>query len=410
MQRVAEYVDPTQNNNMEPPIPSPSQQDEVANLYSNFDSHQEVPGDGCPCAPGEGFVEGEAQKDTFASTNGGLASFEQDEEGTTFSSDSDDHDVGQEDRGTSFGEVESGNQTNGINETPSPTFSEKGEQEGVDLDARSVDNAPGERDLSEPYPKGRGAMVEWGEFESEDKLSSIKETSGTSVSGRDHEARANPESKSDDHGDRHAARLGPFGAGNSFAHAVSGDELNNITDTPGELLSGQGKAEVTPFSEPPGDSAQEHFESRPDANSTGVVVSAYAPEQCNTQDGHVVPGIEEKRSLRWIDQNKAEEPPLPELDEDSHQKSTASGQDLEFPPSAPAEADVPKHLPVEQSAPNLAKAFFEGDLEHAVGMVRTELAKSGYRANLNLERAVDIFRKEFETELYRTDPGKSDPT
>jgi hypothetical protein len=43
-------------------------------------------------------------------------------------------------------------------------------------------------------------------------------------------------------------------------------------------------------------------------------------------------------------------------------------------------------------------------------MVRTELAKSGYRANPNLERAVDIFRKEFETELYRTDPGKSDPT
>ena len=78
--------------------------------------------------------------------------------------------------------------------------------------------------------------------------------------------------------------------------------------------------------------------------------------------------------------------------------------------AAPGEADVPKHLPVEQSAPNLAKAFFEGDLEHAVGMVRTELAKSGYRANLNLERAVDIFRKEFETELYRTDPGKSDPT
>ena len=37
MQRVAEYVDPTQNDNMEPPIPSSSQQDEVANLYSNFD-------------------------------------------------------------------------------------------------------------------------------------------------------------------------------------------------------------------------------------------------------------------------------------------------------------------------------------------------------------------------------------
>ncbi len=168
-----------------------------------------------------------------------------------FLQNSDDHDVGQEDRGTSFGEVESGNQTNGINETPSPTFSEKGEQEGVDLDARSDDNAPGERDLSEPYPKSHGAMVEWGEFESEDELSSIKETSSTSVSGRDQEAGANPESKSDDHSDRHAARLGPLGAGNSFAHAVSGDELNNISDTPGELLSGQGKAEVTPFSNRP---------------------------------------------------------------------------------------------------------------------------------------------------------------
>jgi hypothetical protein len=403
MQRVAEYVDPTQNNNMEPPIPSPSQQSEVANLYSNFDSHQEVPGDGCPCAPGEDFAEGEAQKDTFGSTNGGLASFEQDEEGTTFSSDSDDHDVGQEDRCTSLVEAESGDQTNGINETPSPTFSEKGEQEGVDLG----DNAPEERDLSEPYPKDHGAMVDWGGFESEDELSSIKESSGTSVSGRDHEARANPESKSDDHSDRHAARLGPFGAVNSFAHAVSGDELNNITDTPGELLSGQGKAEVTAFSEPPGERAQEHFESRSEANSTGVVVSAYVPEQCNTQDGDAVPGIEEKRSLSWIEQNEAEQPPLPDLDEDSRQKSTASGQGFEYPPSAPGGADVPKHLPVEQSAPNLAKAFFEGNLEHAVGMVRTELAKSGYRANPKLERAVDIFRKEFETELYRADTGKS---
>ena len=280
----------------------------------------------------------------------------------------------------------------------------------MDLDVRSDDNAPGERDLSEPYPKDHGAMVEWGEFESKHELSSIKESSSTSVSGRDHEARANPESKSDDHSDRHAARLGPFGAGNSFAHAVSGDELNNITETPGELLSSQGKAEVTPFSEPPGDSAQERFESRSDANSTGVVVSAYVPEQCNTQDSDAVPGIEEKRSLPWIEQNKAEQPPLPDLDDDSRRKSTASVQDLEYPPSAPGEADMPKHLPVEQSAPNLAKAFFEGDLEHAVGMVRTELAKSGYRANPNLERAVDIFRKEFETELYRTDPGKSDPT
>ena len=378
MQRVAEYVDPTQNNNMEPPIPSPSQQGEVANLYSNFGSHQEVSGDGCPCAPREGFVEGEAQKDTFASTNGGLAAFEQDEEGTTFSSDFDDHDVGQEDRCTSLVEVESGNQTNGM---PSPTFSEKGEQEGVDLDARSDDNAPGERDLSEPYPKTHGAMVEWRELESEGELSGVKETSGTSVSGRDQEAAANPESKSDDHSDRHAARLGPLGVGNSFAHAVSGDELNNISDTPGELLSGQGKAEVTPFSEPPGDSAQDHFESRPDANSTGVVVSAYVPGRCHTQDGDTAPGIEENRSLPWIEQNKAEQPPLPDLGEDSRQKSTASGRDLEYPPCAPGGADVPKHLPVEQSAPNLAKAFFEGDLEHAVGMVRTELAKSGYRAN-----------------------------
>jgi hypothetical protein len=410
MQRVADYVDSTHNNNIEPPIPSPSQQDEVANWYSNFDSHQEMPGDGYPCAPGEGFVEREAQKDTFSSTNRGLVSSERGEEGTTFSSDSDDRDVGREDRGTSLVEVESGNQTNGINETPRPTFSEKGEQEGVDLDVRSDDNAPGERDLSEPYPKDHGAMVEWGEFESKHELSSIKESSSTSVSGRDHEARANPESKSDDHSDRHAARLGPFGAGNSFAHAVSGDELNNITETPGELLSSQGKAEVTPFSEPPGDSAQERFESRSDANSTGVVVSAYVPEQCNTQDSDAVPGIEEKRSLPWIEQNKAEQPPLPDLDDDSRRKSTASVQDLEYPPSAPGEADMPKHLPVEQSAPNLAKAFFEGDLEHAVGMVRTELAKSGYRANPNLERAVDIFRKEFETELYRTDPGKSDPT
>jgi hypothetical protein len=119
MQRVADYVDSTHNNNIEPPIPSPSQEDEVANLYSNFDSHQEVPGDGCPCAPGEGFVEGEAQKDTFGSTNGGLASFEQDEEGTTFSSDSDDRDVRQEDRGTSLVD-------NGTNETPSPTFPKRG--------------------------------------------------------------------------------------------------------------------------------------------------------------------------------------------------------------------------------------------------------------------------------------------
>ena len=301
-----------------------------------------------------------------------------------FLQNSDDRDVGQEDRGTSLVEVESGDQTNDINETPSPTFSEKGEQEGVDLDVRSDDNAPGERDLK------------WGEFESEDELSSIKESSSTSASGRDHEARANPESKSDDH-----SGLGPFGAGDSFAHAVSGDELNNITETPGELLSSQGKAEVTPFSEPPGDSAQEHVESRSDANSTGVVVSVYVPEQCNTQDSDAVPGIEEKRSLPWIEQNKAEQPPLPDL---------ASVQDLEYPPSAPGEADVPKHLPVEQSAPNLAKAFFEGDLEHAVGMVRTELAKSGYRANPDLECAVDIFRKEFETELYRTDPGKSHPT
>ena len=86
MQRVADYVDSTHNNNIEPPIPSPSQQDEVANWYSNFDSHQEMPGDGYPCAPGEGFVEREAQKDTFSSTNRGLVSSERGEEGTTFSS------------------------------------------------------------------------------------------------------------------------------------------------------------------------------------------------------------------------------------------------------------------------------------------------------------------------------------
>jgi hypothetical protein len=355
MQRVAEYVDSSHNNNIEPPIPSSSQQDEVANLYSNFDSHQEMPSAGCPCTPGEGFVEDEAQKDTC----GGLASSERGAEGTTFFSDSDDHDVGQEDRGTSFGEAELDNRADGINE-PSPTFSAKGEQEGVELDARSDDNAPRERDLSESYPKDHGALVERGEFESEDEPSSIKETSGTSVARGNQRTGANPQSKSDDHSDRQAALLDLLGAGNSFPHAVSGDELNDVSEAPGELLSDQGKAEVTPFSEPPGDSAGQ--------------------------------------------------PPLPDLDEDSRQKSTASGQDLEYPPSALGEADVPKHLPVEQSAPNLAKAFFEGDLEHAVGMVRTELAKSGYRANPNLERAVDIFRKEFETELYRTDPGESDPT
>jgi len=72
---------------------------------------------------------------------------------------------------------------------------------------------------------------------------------------------------------------------------------------------------------------------------------------------------------------------------------------------------------VERSASDLPKSFFEIDLERAVGMVRSELAKSGYGANptadfvsVDLERAVDVFRKELETELYRTDPGRPDLT
>ena len=245
------------------------------------------------------------------------------------------------------------------------------------------------------------------------------------MSERDEEAAVNPDTKSDDHSfskvhfhsDRYAERLGPFGAGNSFGDAVSGDELNNISDTPGELLPGQDEADATPFSEPAADSPQENFESKLDANSTGIVVSGYVLGQRNAQGGDSVPGIEEKPSPPLVEQNKAEHSPLSDLDDDTCQESAASGQYLESSPSAPGGADLPKHLPVEQSASDLPKSFFEVDLERAVGMVRSELAKSGYGANptadfvsVDLERAVDIFRKELETEVYRTDPGRPDLT
>ena len=150
---------------------------------------------------------------------------------------------------------------------------EKGEQAGADLDSNYDDSAPEEHDPGETYAQGA--------VDSEDELNSVKEASSASVSERYEEAGVNPDTKSDDHSfskehfhsDRYAERLGPFGAGNSFGDAVSGDGLNNISDTPGELLPGQDEADATPFSEPAADSPQENFERKLDANSTGGVVS-----------------------------------------------------------------------------------------------------------------------------------------
>jgi hypothetical protein len=414
MQRVAEYVDSTHNDIKESPSPSPSRQDEVANLFSNYDisdTHREVlRGDGFPCAPGEGFVEDEAHEDTFTSTNGGQTSSERDEEAeTNFSSGSDDHNLGQEARGTGF-EDDSCDQANGINEKPSPSLSKKGKQAGADLDSNYDDNAPQQHDPADPCALGG--------VDSEEKLNSVKEASSASVSKRDEEAGGKPDTKSDDHifskghshSDRDAERLGPFGAANSFGDAVSSDELNNISDTPDEFLSGQDEAEATPHSEPTDASLHENYESKLDANNTGVVVSRYFGQR-NAQDGDSVHGIEEKPSPPLIEQNKAERSSLSDLDDDTGQENAASGQYLESSTSAPRGRDLPKHLPVEQSASDLPKSLFEVDLKRAVGMVRSDLAKSGYGANptadSDLERAVDIFRKELETEAYRTNPGRS---
>ena len=144
------------------------------------------------------------------------------------------------------------------------------------------------------------------------------------------------------------------------------------------------------------------------ANSTDIVGQRDAP------NGDSVTGIEEKPNLPLIEQKEAEQSPLSDLNDDTYQESAASGQYLERSPSAPA---VPTHLPGEQSAPDLAKAFFEVDLERAVAMVRSELARPGHGADptadffsVDLGRAVDIVRKEFETKVYRTDPGAPDLT
>jgi hypothetical protein len=359
-------------------------------------------------------VEREAQDDTFSNTNESPASSQQDEEAeTNFFSVSDDNNPSQDDlrgersseaggslvAGASFGKSESGDEANSINETPSPSLSENGEQAGADLDSRSDDNSPEEHGPNQAY----GKLVERGEVESEEELYSINEETGASE--RNEEAGVNPDSKSDDHifsnehshGNNHAERLSPLGAGNSFGDAVSGDELNNISDTPSELLSGQHEAEATPFSEPADDGPQENFESVLDANSTDIV------GQRDAQDGDSVTGIEEKPNLPLIE---AEQSPLSDLNDDTYQESAASGQYLERSPSAPAEPGVPTHLPGQQSAPDLAKAFFEVDLERAVAMVRSELAKSGHGVDptadffaVDLERAVGIVRKEFETKV-----------
>jgi hypothetical protein len=418
MQCVAEYVHSIPNDTKETPSPPPSRQDEVANLDSIFDlrdTHREqLRGDGFAGGPGESFVEREAQDDTFSNTNESPASSQQDEEAeTNFFSVSDDNNPSQDDlrgersseaggslvAGASFGKSESGDEANSINETPSPSLSENGEQAGADLDSRSDDNSPEEHGPNQAY----GKLVERGEVESEEELYSINEETGASE--RNEEAGVNPDSKSDDHifsnehshGNNHAERLSPLGAGNSFGDAVSGDELNNISDTPSELLSGQHEAEATPFSEPADDGPQENFESVLDANSTDIV------GQRDAQDGDSVTGIEEKPNLPLIE---AEQSPLSDLNDDTYQESAASGQYLERSPSAPAEPGVPTHLPGQQSAPDLAKAFFEVDLERAVAMVRSELAKSGHGADptadffaVDLERAVGIVRKEFETKV-----------
>jgi len=194
-------------------------------------------------------------------------------------------------------------------------LSEKGERAEADLDSNYDDRAPEDHEPGEPYSHG--------EVDSEDELNSVKEASSASVSERDEEAGVNPDTKSD---------------------AVSGDGLNNVSDTRGELLSGQDEAEATPFSELADDSPQENFESKLDANSTGVVVSGYVFGQRNAQDGDSVPGIDEKPSLPLIEQNKAEHSPLSDLDDDTCQESAASGQSLESSPSAPGGADVPKHF------------------------------------------------------------------
>jgi hypothetical protein len=399
MQRVAEYVDSIPNDTKETPSPPPSRRDEVANLDSNFDlkdTHREqFRGDGFGGGPGESFVEREAQDDTFSSTNESPASSQQDEEAeTNFFSVSDDNSPSQDDvRGER------------------PSLSENGEQAGADLESISDDRSPEEHGASEPCAKGHGPLVECGEVESENELYGINEQSSASVSERDEEAGVNLDSKSDDHifsrehfhGNNHAERLSPLGASNSFGDAVSGDELNNISDTPGELLSGQDEAEATPFSELADDSPQENFEN---ANSADVVTGAYNGGHRDAQDGDSVTGIEEKPNLPLIEQKEAEQSPLSDLNDDTYQESAASGQYLERSPSAPAEPGVPTPLPGWQSAPDLAKTFFEVDLERAVAMVRTELAKSGHGADptadffsVDLERAVDIVRKEFETKV-----------
>jgi hypothetical protein len=429
MQCVAEYVHSNPNDTKETPSPPPSRQDEVPNLDSNFDlmdTHRErLRGDGFAVGPGESFVEREAQDDTFSSTNESPASSQQDEEAeTNFFSVSDDNNPSQDDlrgersseaRGSlvadaSFGKSESGDEANSVNQTPSPSLSENGERAGADLDSKSGDNSPEEHGPGEPCAKGHGPLVKCGEVEAEE-LYSINEESDASVSERDEEAGVNPDSKSDDHifsrehvGDHYAERLSPLGAGNSLGDAVSGDEFNSISYTPGELLSGQDEAQATLLSEPADGRPQENFESELDANRTDVVVGVYIVGQ--RDDGDSAIGIEEKPNLPSIEQKEAEQSLLSNLNDETYQQSAASGQYLEGSPFAPPEPGVPTPLPGQQSAHDVAKDFFEIDLERAVAMVRSELAKSGHGVDptadffsVDLERAVDIVRKEFETKV-----------